>query len=142
MYSWWLSYGISGNRDKCINMMKTLSPDMLVISNIDLTQGAGNIADEAAAYGYSFYNFAPFTNDNLTTGTMLLSKYPVAEIETIVSPDRNYKHLQVTLNYDVVDFYYGGNDDGNNWDATALTAKVKEQYNATKAPFIAAIKGE
>lgn len=138
--SWWMVYSRDGYRQKAIDMYKKLNTDVVVMSNVDIALGTGHIVTEAAAYGYVYGSFVEFT-DGGTSGTLLLSKYPIKEVDKFIVAGRYYKHVQIIYAGQTIDFYYGGNDDGNSWDASALATKIKDNYNATKNPFIAAIKG-
>ena len=138
--SWWMVYSRDGYRQTAIDMYKKLNTDVVVMSNVDIALGTGHIVTEAAAYGYVYGSFVEFT-DGGTSGTLLLSKYPIKEVDKFIVAGRYYKHVQIIYAGQTIDFYYGGNDDGNSWDASALATKIKDNYNATKNPFIAAIKG-
>mgnify|MGYP003297192009 CR=1 FL=1 len=56
--------------------------------------------------------------------------------DVIVCGGRNYKHVQITMHGTLTDFYYGGNDDGNNWDASALSSAINANYQQNHNPYI------
>jgi hypothetical protein len=67
-----------------------------------------------------------------------MSKYPLTELETIVSGGRNFKRVQTMMNGKTVDIYFGS-DQNETADAAALVAAVKQNYLATGNPFIIAV---
>ena len=85
-------YSRDGYRDTAISMFNTLNADVVTLSNVDISLGAGNIIDEAADWGYAYGSFCEFV-ENGTTGTLLLSKYPITEVEKFTVSGRYYKHV-------------------------------------------------
>ena len=138
--SWWCSYkaGFNNgtNRQNAIAMLTAQNADILVLSNINLTEGAGTAEAEAAAYGYAYYEFVAFdTAADPNLGTLLMSKYPFTFVEEFTA-GKNFKLVQYKFNGQTLDFFFGGDADYD-----ALAAKVKAVQETNKNAFIVALKG-
>ena len=138
--SWWCSYkaGFNNgtNRQNAIAMLTAQNADILVLSNINLTEGAGTAEAEAAAYGFEYCEFVAFdsaADPNL--GTLLMSKYPFTFVEEFTA-GKNFKLVQYKFNGKTLDFFFGGDPDYD-----ALAAKVKAVQETNKNAFIVALKG-
>jgi len=141
--SWWCSWEArwnnGTNRANAIAMMAQQDIDILVLSNINLNDGTGTVAGEAAAFGFEYYDFVPFTSADPNWGTILLSKYPFTFVEEFTAVN-NFKLVQFELNGKTIDFFFGGFAD-TSVSYADLAAKVKARQEETKNPFIVAMKG-
>ena len=142
--SWWCSYksqfNNGTNRANAIAMLTAQNADILVLSNINLSDGAGTVAAEAAAYGYYYYDFVAF--DPATDpehGTLMMSKYPFNFVEEFTAVN-NYKLITFSFNGKTLDFYFGGFAD-TSVSYADLAAKIKARQEETKNAFIVAMKG-
>ena len=138
--SWWCSYkaGFNNgtNRENAIAMLTAQNADILVLSNINLTEGAGTAEAEAAAYGFEYCEFVAFDPAaDPNQGTLLMSKYPFTFVEEFTA-GKNFKLVQYKFNGQTLDFFFGGDADYD-----ALAAKVKAVQETNKNPFIVALKG-
>ena len=121
-------------------MLTAQNADILVLSNINLSDGAGTVAAEAAAYGYYYYDFVAF--DPATDpehGTLMMSKYPFTFVEEFTAVN-NYKLITFSFNGKTLDFYFGGFAD-TSVSYADLAAKIKARQEETKNAFIVAMKG-
>ena len=142
--SWWCSYKTQfnngTNRANAIAMLTAQDADILVLSNINLLEGAGSAEAEAAAYGYEYYEFVAFKPDtDPNHGTLLMSKYPFTFVEEFTAVD-NFKLVTYSFNGKTIDFFFGGFAD-TSVSYADLAAKVKARQEETKNPFIVAMKG-
>ena len=94
--NWWARN--TGNtkeaNDKVISTAKGWDADFLAIGGYNPTASwvDSDMAKEAAKYGYKYYAYMDKTGE-LGRGTLLMSKYPLTELETIVSGYRRYAIL-------------------------------------------------
>ena len=138
--NWWARN--TGNNkeanDKVISTAKGWDADFLAIGGYNPTASwvDSDMAKEVAKYGYKYYAYVDKTGE-LGRGTLLMSKYPLTEVETIVSGGRNFKRVQTMMNGKTVDIYFGSDHD-ETADAAALVAAVKQNHLATGNPFVIA----
>ena len=140
---WWCNYrNDAGNRAKVVDYLKNAGYDIV---SLQLLPTDAISSDEAAAQfatdcGYNYYNYV--VSDAVKgTGHMLLSKYPLEQLETVVlepqpgKEGRAFGHSVVTLGDKKVDIYYGVTDNSDDM-LRAVTKAVKDVYDSSKRDFV------
>jgi endonuclease/exonuclease/phosphatase family metal-dependent hydrolase len=136
--SWRVEYADTApnqtHRDNMKNWMQNIAKsDYVAIAGVDMTKAAAkkNLMAEALAYGYTYYSFVADSATS-TRGTLLLSKYPLVEVETFLSGTVQFKQVQMQAYGKTVDIYFGAepNWSATAYDNTALFAKLDASVQA------------
>ena len=124
----------SVHRGSILNWFHNIAKsDYVSVAGVDMTKAVAkeNLMAEALAYGYTYYSFVADTATS-TRGTLLLSKYPLVEVETFMSGTVQFKKVQMKAYGKTVDIYFGAEPNwaANAYDTATLFAKLDASVQA------------